>query len=157
MSRFEAGNKLFEESQYAAALSEYREALKSWDHPAIRYNAAVALINLDQPLAAYENLELALRYGDAPLAPETYQQALTYRKLLRGQLAELTVTCAEPGADVAIDGVPLFLAPGDAKRWVMPGAHQLIARKSGFLTQTRPITLIAGKSSVEALALQEIR
>ena len=81
MQLFEEGNKLFEDSQHAAALAKYREALKVWDHPAIRYNAAVALINLDQPLVAYENLELALKYGEAPLAPETYLQALTYRKL----------------------------------------------------------------------------
>ena len=68
---FEEGNKLFESSEHAAALAKYREALKVWDHPAIRYNAAVALINLDQPLAANENLELALRYGEAPFSPET--------------------------------------------------------------------------------------
>jgi hypothetical protein len=157
MSLFDAGNKLFEESQHAAALAEYREALKTWDHPAIRYNAAVALINLDQPLAAYENLELALRYGDAPLAPETYQQALTYRKLLRGQLAELKVACAEPGAEVTLDGAQLFVAPGEATRWVMPGAHQLIAGKAGFLAETRALTLVGGRSSVERLVLEEIQ
>src|SRR5204862_5516188 len=60
---FDEGNRLFENSEHAAALAKYREALKIWDHPAIRYNAAVALINLDQPLAAHDNLELALRYG----------------------------------------------------------------------------------------------
>ena len=49
MQLFEEGNKLFEDSQHAAALAKYREALKVWDHPAIRYNAAVALINLDRP------------------------------------------------------------------------------------------------------------
>ena len=53
---FEEGNKLFENSEHAAALAKYRQALSVWDHPAIRYNAAVALINLDQPLAANENL-----------------------------------------------------------------------------------------------------
>src|SRR5262245_49460818 len=134
---FEEGNKLFENSEHAAALAKYREALKIWDHPAIRYNAAVALINLDQPFAANENLELALRYGEAPFNAETFQQALTYRKLLHGQLAELKVTCAEPGADVALDGTPLFTAPGEAARWLLPGAHQLVARKTGYLTATR--------------------
>src|SRR6185295_15375657 len=76
LALFEEGNKLFETSQHAAALAKYREALKFWDHPAIRYNTAVALINLDQPLAANENLDLALRYGEAPFSPETHQQAL---------------------------------------------------------------------------------
>jgi hypothetical protein len=152
---FEEGNKLFENSEHAAALAKYREALKIWDHPAIRYNAAVALINLDQPLAANENLELALRYGEAPFNPETYQQAMTYRKLLRGQLAQLKVTCAEAGADVALDGTTLFMAPGEAERWVLPGPHQLVARKPGFLAATRSLSLLPGKPAVESMTLQE--
>lgn len=152
---FEEGNKLFENSEHAAALAKYREALKIWDHPAIRYNAAVALVNLDQPLAANENLELALRHGEAPFNPETYQQALTYRKLLRGQLAELKVTCAEPGADIALDGATLFTAPGEAARWLLPGAHQLVARKTGYLTATRSLSLLPGKPTIESLTLQE--
>jgi hypothetical protein len=154
---FEEGNKLFENSEHAAALAKYREALKVWDHPAIRYNAAVALINLDQPLAARENLELALRYGEAPFNPETHQQALTYRKLLRAQLAELKVVCVEPGADVALDGATLFVAPGEAARWLVPGAHQLVARKAGFQTETRSLSLLPGKPVVESLALREDR
>ena len=154
---FQEGNTLFESSEYAAALAKYREALKVWDHPAIRYNAAVALINLDQPLAANENLDLALRYGEAPFSPETHQQALTYRKLLRGQLAELKVACAEAGADVALDGATLFVAPGEATRWLLPGAHQLVARKAGLLTETRSLSLLPGKPAVESLARQEFR
>jgi tetratricopeptide (TPR) repeat protein len=157
LALFEEGNKLFGNGQHAVALAKYREALKVWDHPAIRYNVAVALINLDQPLAAYENLEPALRYGAAPLGAETYQQALTYRKLLRGQLAELKVTCAEQGAEVALDGQALFVGPGEASRWISPGPHELVARKSGFLTETRSLSLLPGKSWDENLALQDIR
>lgn len=152
---FEEGNKLFESSEYAAALARYREALKVWDHPAIRYNAAVALINLDQPLAANENLELALRYGAAPFNPETHQQALTYQKLLRGQLAQLKVTCAEPDAEVTLDGKPLFASPGESTRWLLPGPHELVARKPGFLTETRSLNVLPGKPTVEAISLQE--
>ena len=154
---FEEGNKLFEDSQHAAALAKYREALKSWDHPAIRYNAATALIQLDQPLGAYENLERALRYGAAPFTAENYDQALTYRKLLRGQLAELKVTCAEQNAEVTLDGQSLFMSPAEATRWLLPGAHQLVARKAGFLTETRSLNLLPGKPLVEQLSLQENR
>src|SRR3954447_1752127 len=61
---FKDGNALFAESQHAAALVKYRDALKLWDPPAIRYNAAVALINLDQPLAADVELDAAMRFGE---------------------------------------------------------------------------------------------
>jgi hypothetical protein len=156
LTLFDEGNTLFENSDHAAALGKYREALSVWDHPAIRYNVAVTLINLDQPLAAHDNLELSLRYGAAPFDAETYQQALTYRKLLRGQLAELRVRCGESGADVALDGATLFVAPGEASRWVLPGLHQLVARKPGFLSETRSLSLLPGKPAEETLALQDI-
>jgi hypothetical protein len=157
LALFEEGNKLFETSQYAAALAKYRDALKAWDHPAIRYNAAVALINLDQPLAANENLELALRYGALPFSSDTYQQALTYQKLLHGQLAQLKVSCAEPGAEVTMDGAPLFVAPGETARWLLPGPHQIVVRKTGYLTETRSMTLLPAQPASEALVLQKIR
>jgi hypothetical protein len=154
---YQEGNTLFEESQPAAALTKYREALSAWDHPAIRHNVAAALILLDQPVAAYESLQLALRYGDAPFAADAYQQALTYQKLLRGQLAHLDVACAEPGADVTLDGKALFRGPGRADRWLLPGAHQLVAGKPGFLPEMRSLTLVAGKATSERLAPREIR
>jgi len=154
---FKEGNQLFEASQHAAALAKYREALKLWEHPAIRYNAAVALINLDQPLAALEDLERALRYGDAPLGADTYQQALTYRKLLLGQLAELKVSCAEQDAEITLDGQPLFAGPGEVVRRLLPGTHQLVARKTGFLTETRSLVMLPGKPSQEQLVLRDFR
>lgn len=154
---YEEANKLFEESKHAKALTKYREALQVWDHPAIRYNSAVALINLDQPLAAYENLEASLKYGAAPFSGSTYEQALTYRKLLRGQLAELKVACAEPGAEVTLDGRRLFVGPGAATQRLLPGPHQLVARKPVFLTETRSLNLLPGAPAVETLRLQDMR
>ncbi len=106
---------------------------QEWDHPlTARYNAAVSLINLDQPLAAYENIEVggAELAGDAPLGAETYKQGLLYKKLLFGQIAELEVTCDDAGADVALDGELLFTAPGKVRRHLLPGAHQLVASRA---------------------------
>jgi hypothetical protein len=157
LALFEEGNKLFETSQHLPALAKYRDALKVWDHPAIRYNAAVALINLDQPLGANENLELALKYGAAPFSADTYQQALTYQKLLHGQLVSLTITCDESSAEITIDGGPLFIAPGEVSRWVLPGSHQIVVRKAGYLTETRSLTLLPGKPASERLVLRELR
>jgi hypothetical protein len=127
--------------------------LRVWDHPAIRYNAAVALINLDQPLAADADLDAALRFGESALGPETYKQALLYKKLLSGQLADLHVACNEKGAEVMLDGGQLFVAPGEKTLRLLPGAHSLVARKSGFLDETRALQLVPGRRSDEALKL----
>src|SRR5262249_43670006 len=110
---FDAGNLLFEQEKYAQALTIYRDAVKKWDHPAIRYNMAVANIHLDQPLAAYEDLASALRYGAAPLQADVYAQALTYQKLLLGQLAQLKVACAQAEVHVFVDGELVLTGPGE--------------------------------------------
>ena len=153
---FRLGNSLFEESKYSLALGRYREALDAWDHPAIRYNAAVALIHLDQPLIAYEHLEAALKWGAAPFEAKTYEQAQIYQKLLSGQIAELEVSCAEPGAEVLLDGERLFVGPGSVRRRMHPGPHQLAASKPGFVTEATAVDLQAGQLHREAVTLRVV-
>lgn len=153
---FKEGNVLFEESQYAAALAHYRQALVAWDHPAIHYNAAVAAIHLDQPLIAHGELEAALTYGEAPLGDELEKQARIYLKLVAGQLAELEIAASEPGAEVTLDGELRFIAPGRDRRWVLPGPHQLVAKKPGFLSETRALQLPAGRLTTESVTLRSL-
>lgn len=151
---FDAGNKLFEQGLYAQALTIYRQAVAAWDHPAIRYNMAVARIHLDMPLAAFEDLERALRFGSAALKPDVHAQALTYRKLLLGQLAQLKVVCREPGAQVLLDGQELMVGPGEVTRVLVPGAHQLVASKAAYVTATRALSLVAGRTAEEQIDLE---
>jgi len=148
---FASGNELFAAGQAAQALANYRKAIELWDHPAIRLNMAAARIELDQPLAAYEDLERALRFGSAPLAPAKYEQALTYKKLLLGQLAQLKVVCHDAGAQVLLDGQELLVGPDEVTRVVLPGRHQLVASKEGHLTTTRAVTLVAGRTDEEEI------
>jgi len=144
LSLFKSGNVFFEESRHVEALARYKSALTSWDHPSIRYNMAVCLVHLDQPLAAYDNLVAALRFGPAPFSTELYAQAQTYKKLLDGQLSRLHVRVSEPGAEVFLDGELLFKAPGEVERIVKPGTHQLSARKRLFLTESQALMLLPG-------------
>jgi hypothetical protein len=154
---FASGNDLFAAGELAQALAKYREAIDAWDHPAVRLNMAAARIELDQPLAAYEDLERALRYGRAPLAPAKYAQALTYRKLLLAQLAQLKVSCNEPGVEVLLDGKQLLVGPRDVTLVVLPGPHQLVAAKEGHLTTTRAVVLVAGRLDEEEIGVTPIR
>jgi tetratricopeptide (TPR) repeat protein len=154
---FREGNDAFEQGRYAQALSAYRKAIASWNHPAIQFNMAVSLIQLDQPLDAYESLRQALRYGEAALEPQVFAQAQTYKKLLLGQLAQLKVGCSEPDAKVFLDGRQLLIGPGESRKILLPGNHQIVASKAGFLTATRPVTLVAGKESVETIELVSMK
>jgi len=153
LALYEAGNADFSEQRFAPALAKYRESLAHWDHPMVRFNASVALINLGQILEAYEHLEKALAYGATALGEDVHVQALTYKRLLEGQLAHLRVRCAEPDAVITLDGKELFVAPSSIEHVVLPGKHQLVATKRGYLTTTETVEVVAGKRLERELTL----
>jgi tetratricopeptide (TPR) repeat protein len=152
------GNDLFLVNKYKEAAAKYEEAVKSWDHPAIRFNLVRALINLGRPVEANANLKLALRYGKDPLQEHVYAEALMYQKLLLGQIAKLEVTCDEAGAKVTLDGQTLMECPGKETRMLTPGSHQVVAEKASYLTFTKEMVLLGGKDStmaVEMVSMQD--
>jgi hypothetical protein len=151
---YRQGNEQFEQGHYLEALAKYEVALVEWDHPSIRYNAAVCLINLGRADEAYENLMAALRFGGAPLSAELQRQAHTYEALLASQLAELEVQCKEPAAKVMLDGKELLDCPGSQARKLRAGRHQVVAQKPGFQTDSRAVELAPGKKTTLVLELK---
>ena len=104
LQSFREGNASLNEGVFVTAVKQYREALKHWDHPAIHYNLALALMNLDQPIEVYESLAKALKYdpkaGPAPLDADKYDRAKNYMLLAQKQVANVDITCDKPGAKV---------------------------------------------------------
>jgi hypothetical protein len=156
LALFQEGNGYFAQSEYAEAARRYREALGHWDHPAIRGNLAVALINLDAPLEAYTNLEAALRFGAAPFESNAYQQLVTHQKLLAGRVAHIEIACPAQGASVALDGAQVLACPGQAAQLVLVGPHQIVARKRGHLTFTRDLDAMPGATTSITIVLQPL-
>jgi hypothetical protein len=138
------GNAEFAQERFAQALALYREAIAHWDHPAIEFNMAVCLINLDQPLEARMAIEKSLAFGAAALGSQ-YAQALADRKLLDERLAFVTITCREPQAQVMVDGVELFVGPGSTEQVLLPGRHEITAVKAGYVTASESLFLSPGK------------
>ena len=144
---FDNGNREFAESHTAQALQSYREAIQHWDHPSIRYNIAVCLIDLNQPLEADDNLERSLAFGESALPAAQYREALRYQKLLAAQLARIAITAQQPGMQITLDGKLLFTAPGSVNRKLLPGEHEIVASSAGFSTRSTRLVLVAGKST----------
>jgi len=143
----EAGNALFLDKKYAEALEKYKSAVGAWDHPAIRFNIVRCLIQLDRPVDASDNLNLALKYGAAPLEEAVYSEALAYQKLLANQIAEVEISCSQDGAKITLDSQNLIdKCPGKEKRRVAPGKHGVVATKDGFMTKQTEIVVIGGKT-----------
>lgn len=150
---FRDGNVKLRDALFKAARDRYVEALAVWDHPAIHYNLSLSLMNLEQPVEAYEHLLLALKYGAAPLDAEKMDQALRYKSLVEHQLTKLTVTCELAGATVRVDGNPLTL---DAGRWhgmVRAGRHSIVATKDGYVPAEVAETFVGGEAKDVVLTL----
>ena len=138
---YQEGNRDFANGFVAAAVTKYQAALQHWNHPGIHYNLALALISLDRPLEAYESIVAALGHGIDALHPEEYQRALDHKRALRRRIAAVEVICEEPGAAVTLDGKPLLTGPGRITTMILPGKHQLVVSKAGYLTTTKAFTL----------------
>ncbi len=149
---FEEGNQLFAQQAHAPALEKYRAAIALWDHPLIRFNLAVTLIRMDRPLEAADELEKALRFGDAPFKKDLYQQALDYQALLKGRVGYIETSCDQQGASVLLDGKPWFSCPGSQKIRVMAGEHAVVGELKNFLTSSKRIVVVGGTTATEKLA-----
>jgi tetratricopeptide (TPR) repeat protein len=135
---FREGNSSLNEGVFVTAVKHYRKALEHWDHPAIHYNLALALMNLDQPIEVYQSLGKALKYdpkaGPAPLDNDKYDRAKNYMLLAQKQVANVDITCDKPGAKVSVDGNVVFTGPGRYQGMVRIGKHSFVAEKAGYVT-----------------------
>ena len=143
---FRAGNALLKDSVFIQASEKYRQALALWGHPAIHYNLALVLMNLDQPIEVHEHLEAALRYGAQPLEAEKYEYARHYKALIEKQLARLELACDTPGTSVTVDGKVVLVGPGRYAALVRPGAHTILATLPGYLPSDQSRNLLPGET-----------
>ncbi len=151
---FQEGNAFLEQEKYTEAVAKYEQALRAWDNPSIRFNMVLCLIAMRQPLAAWDHLQQALRFGEAALGKRLWTEATRYVALLEASLAELTVRSRQPGIKVMVDGVVALGGPGEHTMTLLAGKHQLVASRPGYTTSSRALDLPAGKPDVEEIALE---
>src|SRR5215217_487098 len=150
---FFEGNERLRESVFVEATRNYRRALRHWNHPAIHYNLALALMNLDQPIEVYKHLKSAMGHGPEPLDVGRYEHARSYNALLEKQLAWVDVKCDEEGAIVTLNGQSLFKAPGRYQAFIRPGVHSIVAFKDGHLPTEKRQPLMPGEKAEVDLEL----
>ncbi len=137
LDKFREGNVQLNDGLFANAAKLYREALVHWDHPAINYNLALALLNLDQPIEVYDSLEKAIKFGTAPLEKDKFEHAKEYMLLVANQIASVEVSCDKEGAKVSVDGKEVFTAPGKYASRVRIGKHTFFAEKQGYIARIK--------------------
>lgn len=156
---FAEGSTLFEQWQFVHAEQKYREALTHWEHPVIYLYLSRTLEKQGHLEGAYEALQQALRREPDLLSAEDAQVGEELRTGLESRLAQIEVHCTEDGAEVSLDGVPWFIAPGPQRKMLRPGQHVIIARQAGYFSVTEVATLLPGKQTrVEIhMSVDEIR
>ena len=132
VTAFRQANDYLNNGLFPQAAARYREALSFWDHPAVHYNLALALINLDQPIEVFDQLNEAIKYGNDPIGQDKFDHAKEYLKLVAGQLADIEVSCTKVGAKISVDGKEVFTAPGSYKAKVRVGKHTFYGDKEGY-------------------------
>jgi hypothetical protein len=141
---FRDGNSLLKDNLFSDAVVQYRAALEHWNHPAIHYNMALALMNLEKPMEVYTELEEAMRYEGRALGSDKLEAAQRYLKLVSQQIAEVEITTNQAGVEIVLDGAKVLTGPGTYKTLVRIGEHGVIARKAGYVTQNETKVLAPG-------------
>jgi hypothetical protein len=144
---FAQGITEFEHDRFLQALDLYKQALAHWDHPAIHYNMAVSYNRIGDPVEALKSLDRAMAHGEAALGHDRYAQGLDYRTNFEALTARIHIVCTEPSAKVSLDGRPVLVGPGELDDVVLPGEHQVVAGKPGFLTTSEAVVLEPGTTT----------
>lgn len=147
LSLFKEGNALLRDQFFPKAVAKYQEALGHWKHPAIYYNLALALVNLDEPLEIYDALEAAMEYGAAPLDAEKLDRAKSTMLLVEKQIGNVEYTLAVTGATLVLDGKEAFTGPGTYKARVRAGEHTVVARAEGYTPVPLTVKILGGTTS----------
>jgi tetratricopeptide (TPR) repeat protein len=153
---FLEGNRLFKIPLFSRAVEKYAEALEKWKHPAFYFNLAIAQINLGQWLEAREDLELAMKYGPDPLRADRFEEARKQLVEVEHHLGRIRVSSPTSGAEITLDGAPLFTGPGQREIWVTARAHEVTAKKEDFGTQARRVAVAPGAHETVELSLRRM-
>ena len=126
---FGEANRLVQIASVAAAVGKYKQALRYWDHPMIRYNLATVLTEMERLIEAYEHIVLALRHGEEPLGAANYKRAVRDHRALKARLVSVAIRCAHDGVQITLNDKSILDGPGQAGELIRPGEHKLVVKR----------------------------
>jgi len=155
---FDEGTRLFtEDASYDAARDAFQRShalAPSW-----RALNGVALTYQEQgrfldAIVTYEKLQ---REFDTTLTTE--QRATVQKRIvtLEAKIGVLELSAEQAGSAIALDGVPVDVAPLRTSVRVMPGRQVVVATFAGHMTLTRTLDVAAGARTPVSLGLEPER
>lgn len=142
---FREGNRFLRLGLFAPASEQYKKALALWKHPAFFYNLTITQLSLVQPIEAHSSILRALEHGAAGLGEDKYPRAQEYKERLESQLGKVVIACDEPDVELTLDGQPIELVGGRYEQVLLPGSHQVYAKKEQRIPEDRQVVISPGE------------
>lgn len=146
--RFERGRELFEDGDYAAALAEFRRAYELAPNYRLLYNVGQVCFQVQDYPCALQSFTRYLADGGADIAASRVSEVQRDIDRLRTRVARIVVSTSAPGAEVAVDDVPVGKTPFAAPILVSAGRRRISAALAGHAPASKTVE-IAGMESAK--------
>ncbi|HEY4107031.1 MAG TPA: PEGA domain-containing protein [Polyangiaceae bacterium] len=141
--RFDRGLQLFNESDNAGALAEFKQTYAIMPNPIVLYNIGLVYAAMGRPVDAVDALSAVV--GSAALSPEQHEHAQSTLTDQQARIGRVSVTTVPEGARIDVDGVEIATTPLSAPLRVAEGSHVIGAVAEGYAHAHKEI-VVAGNA-----------
>lgn len=152
---FQRGVELFHETNFEAALAEFRKANEVAPSYRILYNIAQTYFELHDYVNALKFYKQYLADGGAEVVGVRKSTVEEMIQKLTARIAFVEISVNLDGAQVSVDDVPIGISPLDGAVPMNPGSRRVSASKAGLPVVTRTIAVAGSDRQSVALTLRE--
>lgn len=153
---FKEAKKLYDRGEHAAALSRYQATFRLYPNWQGLTSVGTCLVKLQRYDEALEVFEAALRDFAANLPPATKRSALEQVSLMRTVIGGISVTGAEVGATLVVDGRLRGEHPTPGALNVVAGPHLVRVYKEGFALYEQSVEVEKGQTETLSVKLERL-
>jgi len=146
-SRFQRGKELYEESDYAAALTEFKRAYELVPNYKLLYNIGQVSFQLQDYASALRSFSRYLQEGQGEISANRREEVQRDVDKLRTRVATLRVSTSKPGAEISVDDVAVGRTPLSEPLLVNAGRRRIAATLSGYASVTKVVE-VAGQETL---------
>lgn len=152
-TRFKRALELADDGQPEAALEELKRAYELAPSYRLLYNIGVVYQSLKDATRSVDAYERYLAGGGADIPAERVTEVKQRIERLQERIGFLDVRVSHPGAEVAIDDLPVGSTPLKGKLRVNSGRRKLTVTLTGRAPAVRVVELAGGETKVVAVDL----
>ncbi|HJX53910.1 MAG TPA: tetratricopeptide repeat protein [Polyangia bacterium] len=146
------GSKLYHQGDLAGALEKFEAAYVAFPSPKLMFNIGQAKRDLGRPVEAIEAFQRFLAEA-TDASPETMAEARKSVAELQSKLGKIRIDCDTAGAEIAVDGKSVGVAPLPDLIWATPGRHQVTAKHVSAAPAIEDVEVATGSVSTVTMRL----